>query len=95
MSSSPQSSEIKTSGTDLLHSLNPIGEFTAPAGYAAPFAVLQSERKKEEQTGIAKAAAQVLQNPLLMRRLSDRVYELMLEDLRNQRERSRNYGGSF
>jgi hypothetical protein len=30
-----------------------------------------------------------------MRKLSDRVYELMLEDLRNQRERSRNYGGSF
>jgi len=95
MSSSPQSSEIKTSGTDLLHSLNPIGEFAAPAGYAAHGAVLQSDRKKEEQTRIAKAAAQVLQNPLLMRKLSDRVYELMLEDLRNQRERSRNYGGSF
>jgi hypothetical protein len=30
-----------------------------------------------------------------MRLLSDRVYELMLEDLRRQQERSRNYGGSF
>jgi hypothetical protein len=75
-------------------SFKPIGDTTVPAGYAAP-ALVQNDGKKEELAKISKAAAEVLRDPLRLRLLSDRVYELMLEDLRRQQERSRNYGGSF
>jgi hypothetical protein len=73
-------------------SLKPIGETSVPAGYAAP-ALVQSKGKTEDLAKISKVAGKVLQDPLLMRLLSDRVYELMLQDLRRQQERSRNYGG--
>ena len=36
-------------------------------------------------------AQQVLDDPLLMNQLCDRVYELMLEDLSQQSERLRSY----
>lgn len=35
---------------------------------------------------------QILRNPLLMQQLSDRVYELLQADLRQQRERKFGYG---
>ncbi|HEY9301864.1 MULTISPECIES: hypothetical protein [unclassified Coleofasciculus] len=73
--------------------LQPIGSSTRPAGYAAPGLVPSND--KDNQTAVSKTAAKVLRDPLLLRQLSDRVYELMLEDLRRQRERSRNYGGYF
>ncbi|MBD2013022.1 hypothetical protein H6F96_03200 [Microcoleus sp. FACHB-53] len=73
-------------------SLKPIGDISVPAGYAAP-ALMQSKGKTEDLAKISKVAGKVLQDPLLMRLLSDRVYKLMLEDLRRQQERSRNYGG--
>lgn len=73
-------------------SLKPIGQPSVPAGYAAP-ALVQSKGKTEDLAKISKVAGKVLQDPLLMRLLSDRVYKLMLEDLRRQQERSRNYGG--
>jgi hypothetical protein len=38
---------------------------------------------------------QILQDPLLLQQLGDRVYELLQEDLRKQSERSRGYGGRF
>jgi len=44
---------------------------------------------------VSKLADKVLHDPLLLRMLSDRVYELMLEDLRNQRDRFRNSRESF
>lgn len=71
--------------------LEPSRDFTSPAGFAAPPA-LHSQSQQLDRTGLLKAASRVMQDPLLLRRLSDRVYELMLEDLRYQRERSRNYG---
>lgn len=73
--------------------LQPIGSSTRPAGYAAPGLVPSNDQ--DNQTAVSKIAAKVLRDPLLLRQLSDRVYELMLEDLRRQRERSRNYGGYF
>ena len=73
-------------------SLKPIGQPSVPAGYAAP-AFVQRHGKTEDLAKISKVAGKVLQDPLLMRLLSDRVYKLMLEDLRRQQERSRNYGG--
>lgn len=35
---------------------------------------------------------QILSNPLLMQQLSDRVYELLQSELRQQRERKSGYG---
>ncbi len=46
-----------------------------------------------DSTGdVGKIAKQVLHDPIMMQWLSDRVYALMLEDLRNQKERIHNYG---
>ncbi len=87
-----QGEAITSLGTE--PSFKPIGDTTVPAGYAAP-ALVQNDGKKEELAKISKAATEVLRDPLQLRLLSDRVYELMLEDLRRQQERSRNYGGSF
>jgi hypothetical protein len=47
-------------------------------------------KKKDE---MAQLIDKVLVDPILMRKLSDRVYELMLEDLRNTRDRAGNYRG--
>jgi hypothetical protein len=47
-------------------------------------------KKKDE---IAQLIDKVILDPMLMRKLSDRVYELMLEDLRNTRDRAGNYRG--
>ena len=47
-------------------------------------------KKKDE---MAQLIDKVLVDPMLMRKLSDRVYELMLEDLRNTRDRAGNYRG--
>jgi hypothetical protein len=40
-----------------------------------------------EKTLNSKLAEQVLQDPILLRKLSDRVYELMVEEIRNHRDR--------
>lgn len=51
-------------------------------------------KDEAKQAELAKFAAQVLQNPLQVRLLSDRVYNLLTEDLRQQQERlGRNYEG--
>ena len=47
-------------------------------------------KKKDE---MAQLIDKVILDPILMRKLSDRVYELMLEDLRNTRDRAGNYRG--
>jgi hypothetical protein len=43
------------------------------------------------QSALSELAKQVLQNPMLLQKLSEKVYELMLLDRQNQRERSGNY----
>ncbi|MBD2315534.1 hypothetical protein [Phormidium tenue] len=48
----------------------------------------------KERAELAKFAAQVLQEPLQLRLLSERVHELLSNDLRQQKERAgRNYEG--
>ncbi len=47
-------------------------------------------KKKDE---MAELIDKVILDPMLMRKLSDRVYELMLEDLRTTRDRAGNYRG--
>ena len=50
--------------------------------------------ESKERAELVKLAANVLQEPLQLRLLSDRVYELLTEDLRQQKERlGRNYEG--
>lgn len=39
---------------------------------------------EKEQNLISELADKVLQNPVLLQKLSDKVYQLILEDLRNQ-----------
>lgn len=65
-------------------SLAPIGDVAGAAGYAASF----NETDKLNKTTIKKC----LNDPLVLNELTDRVYELLLQDLRSQRERLRNYG---
>jgi hypothetical protein len=40
-----------------------------------------------DQTQMSKLAEQILNNPTLLWQLSDRVYQLMAEELRNQSDR--------
>ncbi len=48
----------------------------------------------QELAELAKFAAKVLQEPLQIKLLSDRVYELLTNELRQQKERvGRNYEG--
>lgn len=68
-----------------------IETMAAPAGYSAPAFVQTKDKNRVAQ--VKSLAAKVLHDPLLQMDLCDRVYELMLEDLRLQRERARNYGG--
>jgi hypothetical protein len=44
--------------------------------------------KQDETNGLID---RVLFDPTLLQKLSDKVYELMLEDLRNQRDRTGNF----
>ncbi len=74
--------------------LKPSTDLTSPSGFAAP-PFIESDSQKSDRRALLKTASRVLQDPLLLNRLGDRVYELMLEDLRYQRERSRNYGSRF
>jgi microcompartment protein CcmL/EutN len=66
-------------------SVAPIGDVTGAAGYAVPTATTDGAKAAVE-------AGKYLSDPLVLSRLTDRVYELFLEDLRCQRERVINYG---
>ncbi len=68
----------------------PNSDLTSPAGFAAP-PFVHLERQQVDQAALLPTASRAIQDPLLLRKLCDRVYELMLEDLRYQQERSRNY----
>ncbi|MCC5659023.1 hypothetical protein LC608_18995 [Nostoc sp. XA010] len=67
-------------------SLTPIGDIGGTAGYAA--------RPATDSATKAVSAGFDFGDSLLMDKLCDRVYELLLEDMRSQRERVRNYGST-
>lgn len=74
--------------------LQPIGDLTVPAGYTASAKIQSKLLDSDSQINfkdLCKLAEEILSDPLKMRMLSDRVYQLLLEDLRLQKERSRNY----
>lgn len=73
----------------------PISELSGIAGYAAPAQILSNRLDKETQenfTALSKLAAEIMDDPLQKMMLADKVYQLMLEDLRYQKERCRSYG---
>lgn len=88
-----QTEILASSGLEELPFLPSAGGITVPAGYAA--LGFDTSDDNSDSTTLAELAAKVLEEPLLMQQLSDRVYELMQEDLRQQQERRRNYGRSF
>jgi hypothetical protein len=90
---SSQDSTIASADLDIQTALLPIGDLTAPGGYAAPG--LSMSEHPEQQTKITQLASKVVDNALLMQKLSDRVYQLMQADIQSQQERRRNYGGSL
>ncbi len=51
----------------------------------------QTDHKREEIAKIQAFAKRIRHDPLMQLHLGDRIYQLMLEDLRVQGERSRNY----
>lgn len=80
-------SSQKEQGTSFL---DPITTVAKPHGYTAP-AIIQSNNK-EILTQVMPFAAKILKDSLLLNKLCDRVYELMKEDLRQQKE-YQNYRG--
>lgn len=67
--------------------LKPIHDVAGPAGYGAP-AIVQRTCTQGEIEAIAQTAETVLRDPILLRMLADRVYQLMRDDLRMQQERN-------
>ena len=47
----------------------------------------------QEDDSASRSKNEILRDPAMLQALSERVYELLLEDLRIQKERNRNYGG--
>jgi hypothetical protein len=45
-----------------------------------------------KKPSISKLANKILQDPILLQKLTDKVHEIMIEDLRKQREMNRSYG---
>ncbi len=75
-------------------SWKPIGDPHRIAGFAIP-APLQTHLRTTDKTNfedIRKAARTILNNPLQIQQLADRVYALLLEDLHQQQERQGSYG---
>lgn len=60
----------------------------SPMGLMAP-ANIQSE---SQDVGLQTAATQLLKDPLQVKRLMERVYQLIQQDLQEQRERLGLYG---
>ena len=59
--------------------------------YYLLFVIMPSSSDNQNQAkAVAKLAGKIMDNPQLLWMLSDRVYELMLEDLRHQKERRKN-----
>jgi hypothetical protein len=63
----------------------------ASTDYAAPGRFLDLPPNTDLAT-LSQLAEQLLQDPLALQQLSDRVLELLHQDLERQQERSRGYG---
>lgn len=72
-------------GSESRLSLNPTD---SSLGYSR----VQRQRSPEEQQAMAQVMQAILQDPVLMERLCDRVYDLLEADLRQQQERAKGSG---
>lgn len=72
--------------------LSPIGDIAGTAGYVAMPTRTLANAASPDPVEVAAAARKYLSDRLVLNRLTDRVYELLLKDLQCQRERVRNYG---
>ncbi|MBC7882798.1 MAG: hypothetical protein H7Y37_16020 [Anaerolineae bacterium] len=50
--------------------------------------------RKRRSTGSSEIG-QILNDPLMLQKLGDRVYRMYVEDLHKHHERSNSYGGDF
>ncbi|WP_375502513.1 hypothetical protein [uncultured Nostoc sp.] len=55
----------------------------------------QGSDRQDDLTIISELASQILRDPQLLRQFSQRVYQLMQSDMRNQRETVKNYTRLF
>lgn len=85
-----------TSKADNEPSWEPINNLAVPSGYTAS-AQIQTNRQDNQITfqELSKAAARIQEDPLKVQQLADRIYQLMLEDLHQEKQRNNNYGGLF
>ena len=65
--------------------------FSISGSYLAP-GMFQQHSQHDDLTKAKLLSSKVLRDPLLLSKLCDRVYELMLEDISRQKERIDNYG---
>ena len=71
-------------------SWKPNSDLGIPAGFIIP-AKIQTNLSDKEFKQISQAAAKILQNPLEVAQLADKVYELIKADLHAQRDRNGNF----
>ncbi|AFY32732.1 hypothetical protein [Calothrix sp. PCC 7507] len=55
----------------------------------------QASDRQDDLTTLSELAGQILRDPLLRWQISQRVYQLMQEDMRSQRETAKNYTRLF
>lgn len=67
-----------------------IASGTTPIGLMAPSTI---QHQAEDLLLLQTIATQLLQDPLQVQHLTERVYQLMKHDLQTQRERLGKYGG--
>jgi hypothetical protein len=72
--------------------LSPSTEFASPMGAGAPASVQMSAHSQADLLAMNNLAQELLHDPLAMRLLCDRVYDLMAQDLQIQQDRDRGYG---
>ncbi len=89
----PAPGNADTSSASILHSIGSVdlsSPRVGPMGLAAPAQVLL-EGDREAQA-VAALAAKILEDPVAMHKLSERLFQMLQADLTIQRERSLGYG---
>ncbi len=67
--------------------------FSACSSYLAP-GILQ-QNYPDDRRRMKELASKILRDPLLSRKLCDRIYQLMQEDIISKQERLNNYRGWY
>jgi len=75
--------------------LPPLGMGAVPAGFGVSAIIQHSDTLDKNKVALAQLVKEILADPLAMAALSDRVYQLMQDDLRIQQERNRGFGRRF